>query len=418
MGTVFSVAYGQQPGLTATDEGVFDPLVASVQLYRGTDQLSYPVIYLGETNTLTLAFDLLGAQRQSLRVHILRCEADWSLSRLLTVEYLKGFSSSPINSFQNSVQARTPYVHYTQQVPWGGLTFTKSGNYLAVVTPAGNPQQVLFVKRFLVVEQSSTLNVQILRSTQTDHLRTHQRLRVVLPVDNRVVRSPTQEVSLTLLQNFRWDQARQHIKPAYVYPDRLEYDLSDAVEFPGGNEFRQIDLRSLQTRSLGVADRDCAIPGPCQVWLRADELRAFQRYYANPELDGNYYLGLGYADEAFGAVEGDYVRVHFRLNMNERFATESVVVVGAFNQWKPDLAHALTYNPQLHAYEGELLLKQGIYNYAYAVVNPRIPKIIDLKRLEGSFFETLNTYTVLVYYRPLGERYDRLLGIAWAQGPQ
>ena len=32
------------------------------------------------------------------------------------------------------------------------------------------------------------------------------------------------------------------------------------------------------------------------------------------------------------------------------------------------------------------------------------------KQTEGSFFETENEYTITAYYRPMGERYDRLIG--------
>ena len=51
-----------------------------------------------------------------------------------------------------------------------------------------------------------------------------------------------------------------------------------------------------------------------------------------------------------------------------------------------------------------------------------MPSIIHGKRLadettgqtapiEGDFFQTENQYSVYVYYRPMGSRYDRLIGV-------
>ena len=57
------------------------------------------------------------------------------------------------------------------------------------------------------------------------------------------------------------------------------------------------------------------------------------------------------------------------------------------------------------------MLKQGYYNYYYAVV-PKETNEIDLDRLEGNSQETENEYTILVYYRPFGTRYDQLVGVS------
>jgi hypothetical protein len=67
-------------------------------------------------------------------------------------------------------------------------------------------------------------------------------------------------------------------------------------------------------------------------------------------------------------------------------------------------------NPETKAFETIQLLKQGAYNYQYLFVPTNSNKTTtDLT--EGNYYETENEYLILVYHRPFGERYDRLIGV-------
>lgn len=397
----------QLPGYS---NSVASPTVFSVQLYRGENQLAYPVLALGESGHLTLSFDELGTVNASFTCKVVRCEADWQPTRLFPIDYIKGFETAPITNFRSSQQSRVDYVHYTQSIPWRGLSFTKSGNYLVVVYRGGDPTDVVLQQRFLVVEEGLVIQPDFSNSASEGGRYLLQRLRFnVLPNWN-LVRDPVRELSVTLMQNFRWDTAHPAVRATYVYPDRLEYDLGTQNEFPGGNEFRQFDTRNLSARGLGVRMVDRTSNGPVGVLLNDDGMRTNQNYLSNPDFNGNFFLGLGNADEELGAWEADYATVQFRLKTSSPFAREQVHVLGAFNQWQPNAGSQLFYNPAIGGYQCDLLLKQGVYNYVYAVVDPMKPTVIDETRLEGSHFETENSYQILAYYRPLGERYDRLVG--------
>ena len=56
----------------------------------------------------------------------------------------------------------------------------------------------------------------------------------------------------------------------------------------------------------------------------------------------------------------------------------------------------------------KIKLKQGFYNYKYVMIDSS-DKIVEGK-IRGNFDETENKYSVLVYYRNFGERYDRVIG--------
>ena len=60
-------------------------------------------------------------------------------------------------------------------------------------------------------------------------------------------------------------------------------------------------------------------------------------------------------------------------------------------------------------YTADLLLKQGAYNYMYLWV-PDGTAVGQTGKIEGDHYETVNEYLVKVYDRPMGERYDRLVG--------
>ena len=69
----------------------------------------------------------------------------------------------------------------------------------------------------------------------------------------------------------------------------------------------------------------------------------------------------------------------------------------------------MKFNEESQVYENTMLLKQGFYNYKYVVVNA--DESVDEGAISGNFFETENDYKVLVYYRDLGARYDRIIGL-------
>ena len=69
----------------------------------------------------------------------------------------------------------------------------------------------------------------------------------------------------------------------------------------------------------------------------------------------------------------------------------------------------MTYNRETQAYEATALLKQGYYNYNYLFV-PDGETQGNSGRTDGNFYETENEYIILVYHRPNGGRYDKLVG--------
>ena len=108
-------------------------------------------------------------------------------------------------------------------------------------------------------------------------------------------------------------------------------------------------------------------------------------------------------------IEGDYAEVYFSLKM-PKIEKGNVYILGQLTDWQFNDNSRMTYNTQTHQYEGNLFLKQGYYEYWYAVL-PAGSTRGDVTPIEGSFWETQNTYTVYVYYHNRVLEYDRLVGI-------
>ena len=83
-------------------------------------------------------------------------------------------------------------------------------------------------------------------------------------------------------------------------------------------------------------------------------------------------------------------------------------VYGGFNGYRIDETTKMTYNKNSGYYENKQKVKQGFVNYKYIVVNEN--NEIDYSLTGGNFYQTENDYNILVYYRPLGGRYDQVIG--------
>ena len=104
----------------------------------------------------------------------------------------------------------------------------------------------------------------------------------------------------------------------------------------------------------------------------------------------------------------DYVFTHFTFHSPQLPGGE-VYLNGEWtcNRFTPQ--YRMTYNREKQAYEATALLKQGYYNYNYLFV-PDGSTTGDSGPTDGNFYETENEYIILVYHRPTGGRYDKLVG--------
>ena len=102
--------------------------------------------------------------------------------------------------------------------------------------------------------------------------------------------------------------------------------------------------------------------------------------------------------------------VHFSLAEEKLPEGDEVYVYGNYNNYALDEYNKMTWNDRDQVYETSFKFKQGFYNYKYVVL--RADGTLDEGAISGNFWQTENNYKVLVYYRDLGARYDRIIGFS------
>lgn len=140
--------------------------------------------------------------------------------------------------------------------------------------------------------------------------------------------------------------------------------------------------------------------------LQTDLPRSEERYSYDETQHGRYFIREYNSDRS--ELEADYFVTHFTLDLPEQPGC-NIFLDGDFVSRRFDPSSIMTYNRATGLYEKTLLLKQGAYNYQYLLVEPG-KRSGDTAPIEGDRFQTRNEYTVKVYHRRRGERYDRLIG--------
>lgn len=401
-----SYCYGQISGLLYEDE-VYNDNIKSVKFHLTGFPLTQPIIDLNSNATLTLSFDDLGAEVRNLYYTLIHCNADWEPSDLGILEYITGFDEDEIRSFDFSFNTLTEFTNYQLQLPNNNMGWTKSGNYILVVFENESDKTPLVSRRFMVVEPLTNIIPAMVRPANHQKSNTHQEIDFKVTYDRLDVRDPKKELKATILQNSRWDNAIINKEPYFIYQNEVVFDYQNEIVFPAGKEFRFIDLRSFRFKSEGVISIE-EYKDIYEITLYPEPVRAFTAYQFFRDINGNFTIEN--IHEVDGQLRSDYGLVLFSLEKNLPFEEYDVYLVGEMTDWKMKEAFKMAYSEKLGLYAVDVLLKQGFYNYAYAVVPFGEDLPINLSEIEGDWFETENEYTVLVYYRSFGGRYDRLVG--------
>lgn len=387
--------------------------IRSVTLTKSGDPLSYPILTLNSGEQLQLDFDDLAGGYKNLYYTFVLCNTDWSVSNLPTFDYIKGFQSTRITTYRNSSISEIPYVHYQASVPDRSSVPSRSGNYLLKVFQNNDTSNLLFTKRFLVVDQRISIAAQIKQPFNSQYFLTDQRVQVMLNTANaRINTMSPQDLKVVVLQNNIWNTAALVDRPDIYRGNYYEYN-NDITSFPSGREWRWIDLRSLRLLSDRMA-RIVDTAKRTEVYVKTESQRSQQVYFYYRDQNGRFVIEN--TDGNNPQWQSDYAYVHFSFSPpgGQAFSGKDLYVYGELSNYLTDDNSRMTYNPETRQYEATLFLKQGYYNYAYVMADAKIPKVsrFSLDNTEGNFTNTENVYTVLVYYRGFGSRSDELLGYA------
>lgn len=188
--------------------------------------------------------------------------------------------------------------------------------------------------------------------------------------------------------------------------ERGRINYSSNGRFTDGDFITQLspqEERDFETRiaNASSAQQRIALQRERQALLNQRKAEANAR---EQELYGNNSLGNDIHN-----LQSEYMDVVLQLSSVGEMPDQDVYVLGGLTDWQLKPEFKMTFNPATNAYVAKLNLKQGYYEYVYAALE-RGKSQMDFEETEGDWHETNNYYTILVYYRPFGGRFDQIIG--------
>lgn len=387
---------------------VFDPAIKTVQLYQDGWNLSNPFLKLNSNDKLVLNFDLIGNHIETYYYKFIHCTKDWEKSDIFPTDYTDGLYENPIEDYKASFNTTVNYIHYKLSFPNERIRLTLSGNYVLWVYTQDKPDNPVITLRFVVTEESAGIKITAHRPRMTADINANQQIDFTVNYSGLNINDPYRDIFSFILQNGRWDNAKKNLKPDFYGDNELKYSsLSDKNIFPGGNEFRYFDIKSIRYQSQYIKKIDYLISN-YHVYLYPSDNREFKPYFYWKDFNGKYYIAV--QEQKNPDTDADYVYVYFTLPSDYMVEGGKMYVSGALSNWSFDSNNVMSYNTEQKAYECVMLLKQGWYNYEYVFRKDGSDDSVATF-FEGSHYETENDYTVIVYCRNPRERYDRVIGI-------
>ena len=418
IGSLIILILGSQPILAQNNpDQIFDAAIHTVLVTPYGNPIGMPIITLNEATSLQISFDDFKAAYENYYYAIELRDDNWEPVSLSPFDYTQGFSQNKITSFSISSISVQNYYHYEFSLPNENCKPTKAGNYIVKVFKDGNPNSLIFTKRFYVSDASVAVFASVQEPFDGNISKTHQKIQLSLDVKKIPYFQPGQ-LSIQVIQNTRYSDAIKVIAPSFIRGNNVEYNSDRDLIFPSGKEFRWLDLQSLRLQSDRVLKFENTEHSN-KVIVKPDLSRASTAYYSFKDLNGSFLISN--MESLQSENQNDYAQVQFTYLPKDGipYMGETLYLSGAFTGNCLNKDAAMQFNTQKGVYEKMLLLKQGYYSYQYILRDQNDPQPNqDFMETEGDHWETENNYTILVYYTQAGARYPSLVGFSTINSKQ
>lgn len=390
------------PTIVEPDFAASDESIRTIQLYRGDDERSLPVVSLSGDNVLTLEFDLMGQEGRPLSVYFQHADRTWRRD-LSANRALESFQDDRLIEYESSRGTEVPYVHYQYRFPNDDIRFRISGNYVLRVTERGRRDSVLFEQPFFVAENKGGLELQ-----GESIVVPGQRQPSVRPIARF---SPPTEIrgdpfghTACFVRNGRLTDTRCKERPLLVRQPELEFELEQDRAYAPSTAGYELDLSTLRTTSqIARVDRS---QSPFRVTLDPDYAR-FEGHDSALGANSQTIVRDVLAEFANPAVQAEYVETTFAfVPSGAQPYSRPFSVAGSFSSMDPARGVPMEWSPARERYEGSVLLKQGRHQYFYSTPDPTFSKQVQEQQARPR-----STFTAFVYYRDDRRNTDRLLRV-------
>lgn len=383
---------------------IIDSDIKSVQCYAGNDLSSFPSINLRSNEFVNIAFDDLNSDApRNLMYKVVHCDEYWRDENLFPSDFIDGMQEQPLYNSGYSSNTVVRYVHYNLKFPNDDIKPKVSGNYLVTVFDA-DTQDPLLNAGFQITENSAKQVASVIIPNNSDYL-TSQQLSLTLNYPTLNITSPVHDIKSRVYRNYVMMPEDMQPKPVNYGMNSIDYTRADRNIYPGGNEYRKLDIRDphyISTNANVVRNDN----GMYYIMLLPDVSLANNPYTYVDDLDGKMVItGLSQSNPN---TDCDYYSVLFSYKSPYLGDKYDMYVEGELTGWIPTNYSKMLYNNQTGCYELSLLLKQGFYGYKYSVRDQLGVEQADMSP-EGNFSQTQNTYQVSSFYKGIRDTYTRLI---------
>jgi hypothetical protein len=389
-----------------TEDHVYEDRIKTVLFYptgsSATSVLNPPILNRQSPAPLMLEFDDLGKNYCNYYAKIYHYNTNWTRSSYSDLQIVNDYNETLITDYSSSINTKVRYSHYKFIVPRVKL----SGNYLLVVYRNGDQSDIVISRRFVAYDPIVEIMTNIQYPTEVKDRDTKQQVDFTIAYGTGFEIVNPQDIKVVIRQNYRWDNAITLNQPLYIKLDKrqLDYTFFDGQNrFEGGNEFRYFDTRNLRIRGMHV-ESQTTNDSSNTTHLVTDVNRNSNTYSEQIDINGLYVIQR--AESQDHGIEADYANVFFYLKTAPDFAGD-VYVSGQMTNWGIKPKYKMDYSSETGLYTKNLLLKQGFYNYQYCL---KEPTKTNWNYFEGSYNTTENYYDIIVYYRPVNQFNDVIIG--------
>ncbi len=385
---------------------VFSETIKTVQVQRNGINLSDPILLLNGEVTLECSFDDLSEDYKDYKYTLVHCDPWWQpTEELQREEYLESYYYEEyINDQTPSYNTITPYIHYRFSFPNENMRLRISGNYKLIVYEE-TPEEPAFTRGIMVSEQAIHVKGRVAKSVNPALREEVQQLFFSVETGNFHLEDPYRNLEVFVSQHGRWDNELSSLKPSLIKQNTLLFEQEGMILFKGHNEFRFLDLRSLRHLTQKVSEIDM-MDRIYRAKVIDRKPARFLAYQHRDDIEGKFLIHTEEGEDP--NIEADYVQVQLFLPYDRPIAGGKLYVTGDFCDWQYREENRAIYSARQGGYTLSLLLKQGYYNYTWALVEQgQLPA--DATFIDGTFPDTQNAYLVRVYYSDPGTYYYRLL---------
>lgn len=350
-----------------------------------------------------LQFDDLYGNEANYYYEIVHCDYNWTPSQLSKSEYIQGFDNQRIQDYENSFNTLQLYSHYRLPFPNKFTQFRVSGNYIIKIL--NEDRDVVFSRKFILYEDLVSVPLQIKRARDVRDINYMHNLDFAVKSNSITFINPLQSVKVMLLQNGQFNEAIYNVKPQYTIGNDLIYKYDKETQFWGGNEFLYFDNKEIRASVNNinyVQAKDLYEPH-----LYINKPRGNQVYTYFPDVNGNFVVRNFNTQN--NEIEADYAWVFFTLDAPSYYGKGDIYINGMFNNYALNDENRMDFNQKTGMYEKAIVIKQGFTNFQYVIADKK-GKIDHANAVDGNFYQTENNYQVIVYYRGINERYDKVIG--------